>query len=244
MSHLHTLLFKGDATHPPLFDSQAHLARAICTARGEGPDKHTSTASFLSQILSGHRRLPKSWEAPLAQVVQARMEAQGRPTQTTQQILSQLAPPNKRGPLADLIDSQRHARDVLILNEMPIELTNTHESHPEAELLSSMMEKSLRFGTTYHYCVGSNENARRLWEALKLRFSEDEQEFERWIETGRLRVSVVPGLLLLNPTVAFNMGAPSRLQVFIWHAPYDWEHCLAIPEKQLGLWFHRVQTTR
>lgn len=234
------VLFKGS---PPLFDSQREVARFLCEERGFGREKLSSTAVFLSQVVNGRRPLPKDWKPHLLAVVERRARERGEDVQEIHSMLDLRLDVN---PLARLIAEQQTAHDVLILNACPLELTDARHAHAEAAALQDLVVSGLLTGRRYRYGVAGRISAERLWSAL-LQVTSDKLGTEAashvrdWTQRGSLTVCIVPELLLLHPTVAYNTGTPDRLSAFVWHAPYDWERCLPIPDRQVAGWFGKVQ---
>lgn len=242
-------LFEPLGATPPLFDTQRELAQALCAYRGVGKNKLTSTAAFLSMIMTGRRPIPRDWKEDLKVIVGRRATERGLDAArlaTLLAIIECASPRGEQHPLNGLLMAQAAARDTLILNARPLELSDAKSEHAEAAELQRLVLASLEDGRRYHYGVASYASARRLWHALLLAADETHkakaaEKMRDWAERGLLTVSVVPELLLLQPTVAYNTSAPDRLEVFVWHAPYDWEHTLAIPTQQTAAWLGKVQ---
>lgn len=237
---LRDLLFGGTVEMPALFSTQAELARTLCGKLGLPVDKHRSTAVFLNQILHGNRAMPESWRRALLEIVKDR-----KLDEETQTLIALACDTSPSG-LALLLHEQASASDVLVLNARPIELTVARQHHEEARSLERLVMSGLMRGCHYHYCLASQQDAQALWIAIQngaeVTFGKSALERVRtWIDESLLRVSIVPELLLLHPTVGFNTDSPDRLSAFVWHAPYDWEHCLRLPDRQLAAWLGSVR---
>lgn len=236
------LLFDSTNETPALFSTQAELARALCDKLGLPADRHRSTAVFVNQILHGSRAMPESWRRALMEIVKDR--ERDEETQTLIALACGASP--RPSGLTPLLHEQASASDVLILNARPIELTVARQHHEEARSLERLVMSGLMRGCRYHYCLASQQDARALWIAIQngaeVTFGKSALEHVRtWVDGGLLRVSVAPELLLLHPTVGFNTDSPDRLSAFVWHAPYDWEHCLRLPDRQLAAWLGSVR---
>ncbi|TAL51058.1 hypothetical protein EPN81_01055 [Patescibacteria group bacterium] len=244
MNHLKELLFEATSTRPALFTSQAELARVLSELPGWDPGKHRSMVAFLSQIFGGHRSLPDRWREALVQVAELRAQERGLSTVDKQIVLTSLGDSDPSG-LSPLINEQRAASDVLILNPQPIELTTSRDHHAEARVLETLVFDGLQRGCRYHYCLASSRDAQELWNAITRGLQQTDSDatatIKKWVNAGLINISVVPELLILQPTVAFNTMSPDRLCAFVWHAPYDWENCLQLPEKQTGAWLQAVR---
>ncbi|MCR4313951.1 MAG: hypothetical protein NUV84_01750 [Candidatus Uhrbacteria bacterium] len=236
---LKCLLFKSADGMSAPFSSQRELARTLCDKLDLPADKHNSTAVFLNQILHGKRSMPENWRRALMEI----LEDRGLNEETRGLIaIAYGASPSG---LAPLLQEQADASDVLILNACPTELTDARQHHKEARLLEQLVLSGLMRGCRYHYCLATQQDARRLWTVIRENaektFDESTNKNMRdWVGKSLLRVSIVPELLLLHPTVGFNTHSPDHLSVFVWHAPYDWEHCLRLPERQLSTWLGSV----
>jgi hypothetical protein len=229
-----------------LFDSQRELARLLCIEMGLGEEKLASTAVFLSQIMNNRRRLPTKWELAVRTVIERRAHEREVSEREISGLLSMIEISGMGG-LSRLIRAQTTASHTLILNARPIELTDVARDHREAEKLQAITFAAIEAGAHYHYCLGSQVSARRLWQVLlrsaQARFGTDATtRVQQWSDDGRLNISIVPELLLLHPTVAYNMTQPDRLSVFVWHAPYDWTECYALPDRTLAAWLGHVQS--
>jgi len=237
-------LFVSTNATEPLFKSQRELARLLCDARGLPTDKMVNTSAFISQMVNGERPLPEAWKPQLRTIIDARARELGVrsvPFDSRDQGGSE----ENDCRVESLVCAQVGARDVLILNACPLELTDVRAERPDAERLQSMVAGALSAGRRYHYCVADRTSAARLWISLA-RMAEGVGgdvacTLRDWIGAGTVRVSVVPELLLLHPTVAFDVGSPDRLKAFVWHAPYDWERCLPVPDRQVAGWYGSVR---
>lgn len=229
----------------PMFKSQRELAKLMCVARGITDEKKwRPMAVFLNQIIKGDRPLPEVWKPFLQEVINERALERGLNPPSI--ALLKRTYEQDRHSLAALILEQEAARDTLILNATPLELTDAGREHPEAVHLQECAITALSEGRRYHYCVANQASGRRLLQALvraveRFNRTDASQLVYNWMKSGLLEISTVPEILLLHPTVAFNTIAPDHLSVFVWHAPYDWQHCLWLPLRQSASWLGKVQ---
>lgn len=237
---LKQLLFDRTDGTPALFSTQAELTRALCDKLGLPADKYRSTAAFLNQIVHGIRPMPENWRQALMEIMRDR-----RLNEETCALMAVACGASSSG-LAPLLHEQASASDVLILNARPIELTDARQHHEEARMLERLVVSGLMRGCRYHYGLATQQDARALWIAIQdgaeVTFGESAIERVRtWVDRGLLRISTVPELLLVHPTVGFNTNSPDCLSAFVWHAPYDWDHCLRLPNRQLAAWLGSVR---
>lgn len=241
------MLFEPEGDNPPFFKSQRELARILCEYRGCGAEKVQSTTVFLNSIIQGKKRLPKEWKEQLRIIMERRAKELGMDASRVSALFASVErASSSKSDLGVLLAEQAEARDTLILNACPLELSDAKSEHDEALVLQHLVFTALETGRRYRYCVANQTNAHRLWDALlhtaDERYpSEASERVRDWAKKSRLIVSVVPELLLLHPTVAYNSSAPDRLKVFVWHAPYDWENALAIPTQQTVAWLGKIQ---
>lgn len=241
------LFYPMDGTSP-LFKSRAELARLICKRRGLGSEKVVSTSVFLGQVIQDKRPLPEEWKLHVSEVVKRRAHELGVEAYKVSALLKMIGSHTAHAnALASLISEQEFARDSIILNARPLELTDAKSERVEAEKLQRLVLEALADGRGYHYCLASQASAHQLWFEL-LRSAEGvygqgaAEQVRGWAQRSLLKISVVPESLLLHPTVAYNSVVPDRLKVFVWHAPYDWEHVLEVPTGQAVVWLGKVSS--
>ena len=243
MTNFFLRLFSASAGAKPLFASQRELARLLCAKRGTVDEQQVrNTSAFISQMVNGTRPLPESWKNSLRVIIERRAHERDLPPADFVVLMEPSERRENFRPLDVLIYTQRSAHDVLILNACPLELTASATEHLEAATLQGLVVDALQAGRRYHYGVANRATASRLWQVLTHAAQKlGPDTVRRWIGTGSLQISVVPELLLLHPTVAYNTGLPDRLSAFVWHAPYDWDHCLELPERQVANWLGNVR---
>lgn len=227
----------------PLFGSQRDLIRLVHTIRGiEDEKKMRSDAVFMSQMVHGKRSIPEKWKPFLQEAIRQRAVERGLQPVAIDILAEDVRTESKNRPLDALLSAQEKANDVLILNACPLELTDVSDGHAEAKTLQRLVFNALTTGRRYHYCLSSRVKANRLWcELIRSAEQFGSTVIQEWALRGLLSISIVPEILLLHPTVAFDTGMPDRLKVFVWHAPYDWDHCLELPDRQSDSWLDKVQ---
>ncbi len=246
-------------SHPmgaPLFTSPSDLARSIYTLPR---DTHsfscasvTSLASFLAQIARRKRAIPGALLAAIELAAHSRAKERNLPPIVTTRLLNEMESTRTTNteesilrPEA-LLERQQRAQDLLILNAIPLELTETEKSYPlSAEFQQSVLSGFAR-GQPTIYGVDTVETAHRLWRtffAHESRADPDHAE-ERWRELHHrqlLRIFLAPHWLLLTPTVALNRQRPDRYEAYIWEAPYNWSAVLPLVSTRRSMHLESMQ---
>lgn len=236
----------------PLFKNINDLAAVVLQVEPEATGQtRNSLCSFISQIARGGRAAPESLRLGIERAIRHRGAERGIDPQKIERYLVQLHPTHSVRTVTvragtsvlrpeDLLELQRDAGDVLILNDHPLELTDTARSNP----VSAELQTALREGVAHRvqevlFGVGSIHTAHRLWKALLAREALQDpghaEELIRMLYTERrLGIFVAPPAALLAPSLVLDRARPEKYLACTWHAPYDWTSALAVAPAHLG----------
>jgi len=229
----------------PRFRSQGQRLQNLRKLSPERPsqeliaNKLKVTRSLISQIESGIIDIPLGRRATLAKAYGISEEELER----LRTEKSELRP--IREIYLELIDRQREAQTVFIVNTCPHEALPLHSTNSEKLKSSTIDHLRQSADVTYTFCVPEEDYIpRNLWQGFFLALrnvlgTKTEAQMKEWNMGHRLRVFTIPAIHCLYPTVVCDAPDPEKMDGWVWFAPSATELITKVPKSFLEAWMKK-----